>query len=167
TFGGDHLAQYGVNGSIPKTVVRRVVKEACSRFPEAAKTLEDILATPVSPELLPPVDGVISQKTEELVGAYEMHDFFLYQFMKGARPRRIFEAALAELDFPREEIHRVLGIFLRRFFAQQYKRNCAPEAPLICLSISPAVFDMPSDMTGAAYLREYEAIGCGQLAIDN
>lgn len=167
TFGGDHLAQYGVNGSIPKTVVRRVVKEACSRFPEAAKTLEDILATPVSPELLPPVDGLISQKTEELVGAYEMHDFFLYQFMKGARPRRIFEAALAELDFPREEIHRVLGIFLRRFFAQQYKRNCAPEAPLICLSISPAVFDMPSDMTGAAYLREYEAIGCGQLAIDN
>ncbi len=159
TFGGDHLAQYGVNGSIPKTVIRRVVKEACSRFPEAAAVLEDILATPVSPELLPPVDGTISQKTEELIGAYELHDFFIFHFMKGARPQKIFEAALAELDCPREEIHRVLGIFLRRFFAQQYKRNCAPESPLICLAIGPCVFDMPSDMTGAAYLREYEAIG--------
>jgi NAD+ synthase (glutamine-hydrolysing) len=158
TFGGDHLAQYGVNGSIPKSVIRRVVREACSRFPEAAGTLEDILDTPVSPELLPPVDGAISQKTEELVGAYELHDFFIYHFMKGARPGKIFDEACARLDYPKEEIYRVLGIFLRRFFAQQYKRSCAPEAPLICLSIAPAVFDMPSDIDGAAFLREYEAI---------
>lgn len=158
TFGGDHLAQYGVNASIPKTVIRRVVKEACRRFPEAAATLEDILATPVSPELLPPVDGAISQKTEELVGAYELHDFFLYHFMRGMRPKRIYEEASSRLDFPKEEIHRVLGIFLRRFFQQQFKRNCAPEAPLICLSIAPSVLEMPSDIDGRAFLREYEAI---------
>lgn len=158
TFGGDHLAQYGVNASIPKTVVRRVVKEAISRFPEAAPVLEDILATPVSPELLPPVDGVISQKTEELVGAYALHDFFLCRFMQGARPKEMFEEACVKLDYPREETHRVLGIFLKRFFASQYKRNCAPEAPLICLSIGPAALEMPSDIDGRAFMREYETL---------
>ena len=158
TFGGDHLAQYGVNASLPKTIVRRVTQEARARFPEAADILSDILATPVSPELLPPVNGVISQKTEELLGAYELHDFFLYHFMCGMRPRKIYCEACAKLDYPKEEIYRVLGIFLRRFFAQQYKRNCAPEAPLICLSIGPWAFDMPSDIRGGAFLSEYEAI---------
>jgi NAD+ synthase (glutamine-hydrolysing) len=167
TFGGDHLAQYGVNASIPKTVIRRVVREACVRFPEAAETLEDILATPVSPELLPPEDGTIAQKTEELVGAYEMHDFFIWHFMKGLRPRKIYEEACDRLDYPQEEIYRVLGIFLRRFFSQQYKRNCAPEAPLICLSLGPCVLEMPSDLDGRAFLREYEAIGTRIVAIDN
>ena len=156
-----------MNASIPKTVIRRVVREACVRFPEAAETLEDILATPVSPELLPSADGTIAQKTEELVGAYELHDFFIWQFMKGLRPRKIFEEACARFDDPKEEIYRVLGIFLRRFFAQQYKRNCAPEAPLICLSLGPCVLQMPSDLDGRTYLREYEATGARQLTIDN
>ncbi len=158
TFGGDHLAQYGINASIPKTVIRRVVAQAAERFPEAAEILHDILATPVSPELLPLVDGAIAQKTEEVLGAYELHDFFLYHFMHGMRPKKIYAAACAALEFPHQEIYRVLGIFLRRFFAQQYKRACAPEAPLICLSIAPGALDMPADMTGAAFLREYEGI---------
>lgn len=159
TFGGDHLAQYGVNATVPKTVIRRTVKEACARFPEAAAVLEDILATPVSPELLPPVDGAISQKTEELIGSYELHDFFIYHFAKGMRPQKVYEEACAKLDYSKKEIYRVLGIFLRRFFAQQYKRNCAPEAPLVCLSLSACVLKIPSDFNGQAFLREYEQIG--------
>ncbi len=158
TFGGDHLAQYGVNASIPKTIIRRVVEEACFRFPEAAQILRDILSTPVSPELLPPVDGVISQKTEELIGSYELHDLFIYHMMQGERPQELYDAAKAALPFPEDEVYRVLGIFLKRFFAQQYKRNCAPEAPEICLSIAPAAFDMPSDIHAGAFLNEYERI---------
>lgn len=158
TFGGDHLAQYGVNASVPKTVIRRVVARAKERFPEAADVLQDILDTPVSPELLPPVNGVISQRTEELVGSYELHDFFIWRFINGDGPKDLFEAACRELPFEREEIHRVLGIFLRRFFSEEYKRNCAPEAPAICLSIAPSSFTMPSDAACRAFLREYEKI---------
>ncbi len=161
TFGGDHLAQYGVNASIPKTVIRKVVAQACSRFPEAADILRDILDTPVSPELLPAVNGEISQKTEELVGSYELHDLFLYYFMQGKSPTELYEIAKARtagvVPAPSpQEIYRVLGIFLKRFFAQQFKRNCAPEAPLICVSIAPAAFTMPSDLKGGAFLKEYE-----------
>ncbi len=165
TFGGDHLAQYGVNASIPKTVIRKVVAEACSRFPGAADVLEDILATPVSPELLPTVNGEIAQKTEELVGNYELHDLFLYYFMQGKGPRELYELALSKTAFPAQEIYRVLGVFLKRFFAQQFKRNCAPEAPLICLSIAPAAFTLPSDMGAGAFWREYEELGRQESAL--
>ena len=159
TFGGDHLAQYGVNASVPKTIIRRVVAQIGPMFGEnACSVLNDILATPVSPELLPPDNGEIAQKTEELVGSYELHDMFLYWFLKGKGPGELYELALEKLRFPEEEVYRTLGTFIRRFFSQQFKRNCAPEAPLVCLSIAPSVFTMPSDMSGRVFLREYELI---------
>ena len=158
TFGGDHLAQYGINASIPKTVIRRVVHAAKARFPAAADVLQDILDTPVSPELLPTENGEIAQKTEALVGSYELHDFFLWHLLQGKGPRLMFELALEQLDFPPEEVHRVLGIFLRRFFAQQFKRNCAPEAPKILVSIAPSSLTLPSDLSPAPFLREYAAL---------
>ncbi len=160
TFGGDHLAQYGVNASIPKTVIRRVVAAAKELFPAAAKVLQDILDTPVSPELLPTDKaGEISQKTEELIGSYELHDLFIYEMLVNKKgPKAIFELACDRLDFSREEIYRVLGIFLKRFFAQQFKRCCAPEAPAILVSLSPVCFPFPSDMRADAFMHEYEDI---------
>ena len=158
TFGGDHLAQYGINASIPKTVVRRIVAEAKHRFPAAADVLQDILDTPVSPELLPAENGKIAQKTEELVGSYELHDFFLWHLLHGKGPSALFELAVEQLSFPPAEIYRVLGIFLKRFFAQQFKRNCAPEAPMLLVSIAPAALTLPSDLSAAPFLREYESI---------
>ena len=158
TFGGDHLAQYGINASIPKTVVRRVVADAKHRFPAAADILQDILDTPVSPELLPAENGEIAQKTEELVGSYELHDFFLWHLLHGKGPRALFELAVEQLPFPPAEVYRVLGIFLKRFFAQQFKRNCAPEAPMLLVSIAPAALTLPSDLSAAPFLREYESI---------
>lgn len=159
TFAGDHMAQYGVNSSLPKTIIRRVVAEVGADFgAQAAAVLADILATPVSPELLPAENGQISQKTEELVGSYELHDFFIYHFLHGKGPKELYYSALDRFAFAEAEIYRTLGIFLRRFFAQQFKRNCAPEAPAVCLSIAPAVWAMPSDMNGSAFLHEYEQI---------
>ena len=159
TFGGDHLAQYGVNASVPKTIIRRVVAAVGADFgADADAILRDILATPVSPELLPANGGEISQKTEELVGSYELHDLFLYYFLKGKGPKELYDIALGTLDFGEEEVYRTLGTFLRRFFSQQFKRNCAPEAPLVCLSIAPSVWNMPSDMASAAFMAEYERI---------
>lgn len=160
TFGGDHLAQYGVNASLPKTVIRKVVAAAKDIFPSAAAVLQDILDTPVSPELLPADQkGEISQKTEELIGSYELHDLFIYEMVVNKKsPKDVFEAACDKTDFPREEIYRVLGVFLKRFFAQQFKRCCAPEAPDILVSIAPVVFPFPSDMYADAFIREYEEI---------
>ncbi|MDY4694927.1 MAG: NAD(+) synthase, partial [Eubacteriales bacterium] len=159
TFGGDHLAQYGVNASVPKTIIRRVVAAVGADFgADADAILRDILATPVSPELLPANGGEISQKTEELVGSYELHDLFLYYFLKGKGPKELYDIALGTLDFGEEEVYRTLGTFLRRFFSQQFKRNCAPEAPLVCLSIAPSVWNMPSDMASEAFMAEYERI---------
>ncbi|MBQ3201500.1 MAG: NAD(+) synthase [Clostridia bacterium] len=159
TFGGDHMAQYGINSSIPKTVIRMVVSAAKERFPAAADILQDILDTPVSPELLPTdSEGEIAQKTEEVVGSYELHDFFIWHFLKGKGPRELYDMAVKELPFPKKEIHRVLGVFLRRFFASQFKRNSAPEAPLVVASIAPDVFTMPSDMAGVPFMQEYESI---------
>lgn len=160
TFGGDHLAQYGVNASLPKTVIRKVTAAAKQVFPEAAGVLQDILDTPVSPELLPTdQNGEISQKTESLIGSYELHDLFIYEMIVNKEsPKEIFEVACEKTDFPHGEIYRVLGIFLKRFFAQQFKRTCAPEAPDILVSISPLLFPFPSDMSAQAFIREYESI---------
>ena len=138
--------------------MRRAVAEAKSRFPAAADVLQDILDTPVSPELLPAENGEIAQKTEELVGSYELHDFFLWHLLRGKSPRALFELAREQLDFPPKEIHRVLGIFLKRFFSQQYKRSCAPEAPKLLVSIAPSALPLPSDLSAAPFLREYESL---------
>lgn len=160
TFGGDHLAQYGVNASLPKTVIRRVVAEAKAEFREAADTLQDILDTPVSPELLPSQAGEIAQKTEELLGSYEMHDFFIYQFViNKEKPSAIVEKAIRELPFDPGEIRRTFDVFIRRFFTQQYKRNCAPESPHILASISPALWRMGSDVLPDGSFREGNAGG--------
>lgn len=162
TFGGDHLAQYGVNASIPKTVMRRVVAVAKERFAQAAPVLQDILDTPVSPELLPGQNGEIAQKTEELIGSYTLHDLFIYEMVVNHKsPKALYEAALEKTDFPEAEVYRVLGIFLKRFFAQQFKRVCAPEAPLILLSIAPSCFPFPSDMRAGVFWEEYESIKNG------
>jgi NAD+ synthase (glutamine-hydrolysing) len=160
TFGGDHLAQYGVNASVPKTVLRRVIKRAQTRFPEVQDFLEDILSTPVSPELWPLVEGKQEQQTEKIIGSYELHDFFIYQMLVNKKsPHELYTLACNAFSFDPETVYKTLGVFLKRFFSQQFKRNCAPEAPCILISIGPSLFTMPSDMVGEAWLDEYERIG--------
>ncbi|MEA4894763.1 MAG: NAD(+) synthase [Oscillospiraceae bacterium] len=163
TYNGDHMSMYGVNCGIPKTLVRYLVAY-CADTAETsslAAVLRDILATPVSPELLPAKDGDISQKTEELVGPYELHDFFLYYMIRrGSEPRKILR--LAELAFEgvydRETILKWLRTFIRRFFAQQFKRSCLPDGPKVgTLSLSPrGDLRMPSDAQPALWLRQLE-----------
>ncbi len=164
TYNGDHMSMYNVNCSIPKGLVRVLVEwVARNDASEAVRaTLQDIVATPVSPELLPADDkGEIAQKTEDLVGPYELHDFFIYQFMRNAfAPRKIM--FLAERAFsgkyPRETIKHWLVVFLRRFFAQQYKRSAVPDGPKIgSVSLSPrGDWRMPSDATVSEWLAEAE-----------
>ncbi|OQB24461.1 MAG: Glutamine-dependent NAD(+) synthetase [Firmicutes bacterium ADurb.Bin182] len=159
TFCGDHMSQYAINSSLPKTVIRLVVREAAERFREAADILENILDTPVSPELLPPDKGGITQKTEQILGYYELHDFFLYQLLANkAGPAEIYRKAKAALPYDEDEIYRVLGIFLNRFFSSQFKRNSGTEGPNILLSVSPFAFVMPSDLIGSPWMKEYLSI---------
>ncbi len=165
TFNGDHMAMYGVNASIPKTLMRELVRFSAESLqtenPQLAQLLGDVLETPVSPELLPPEDGQIVQKTEDLVGPYELHDFFLYYTVRfGFSPEKILTLAQAafteENGCPRApaEIRRWLETFVRRFFSQQFKRNCSPEAPRVgSVSLSPrGGWLMPSDAEAAVWL---------------
>jgi NAD+ synthase (glutamine-hydrolysing) len=162
TFNGDHISMYGVNAGIPKTLVRYLVEWiAANRTDEdAARILTDIAATPISPELIPADenDGIV-QKTEELVGPYELHDFFLYHFLRyGATPARIaFLAGIAfEGLYDAAVIRQWLQVFFRRFFAQQYKRNCLPDGPKVgSISISPrGDWRMASDASAREWLKE-------------
>jgi NAD+ synthase (glutamine-hydrolysing) len=162
TFAGDHIAMYGVNSSVPKTLVRRLVEWVAAHHAKDAEreVLLSVLDTPVSPELVPPKgDGAIAQKTEDLVGPYELHDFFLYCLLRfGAGPRKIL--FLAEHAFAGRyaaaELRRWLSVFLRRFFAQQWKRSVMPDGPKVgSVSLSPrGDWRMPSDADAAAWLRE-------------
>jgi len=160
TYGGDHLSMYGVNASIPKTLVRYIIDfVAKDEDPVIAEILEDIIATPVSPELLPEKDDKIVQKTEEIVGPYELHDFFLYHFIKyGAHPVKIL--TLAQIAFrskyDKETIKKWLITFLKRFFANQFKRNAMPDSVKVgSIALSPrGDWRMPSDAEVAAWLRE-------------
>jgi len=152
TYNGDHMSMYGVNAGVPKTLVRHIVQNiAVSCENQKLKSvLEDILATPVSPELLPPENGEISQHTEDIVGPYELHDFFIYHTLrKGREPSQILELANVAFNkkYPPEEIKKWLKIFISRFFSQQFKRNCLPESPKIgSVSLSPrGDWRMPSD----------------------
>lgn len=162
TYNGDHMSMYGVNCSIPKTLVRHLVHHsAVSGGKELCGILEDILATPVSPELLPPVDGVISQKTEDIVGPYELHDFFLYYMLRfGFRPSKIYRMALLAFDgqYDKETIQKWLYTFYRRFFQQQFKRSCLPDGPKVgSVTLSPrGDFRMPSDASAHLWLEEIE-----------
>ena len=167
TYNGDHMSMYGVNGSIPKTLVRHLVSysadQAEATDPKLAAVLRDILDTPVSPELLPPKEGEIAQRTEDLVGPYELHDFFLYYAIRwGFSPRKVFRLAMAALGetYGRETILKWLHNFYRRFFAQQFKRSCLPDGPKVgSVTLSPrGDWRMPSDGVNALWMKELESL---------
>ena len=170
TYNGDHMSMYGVNASVPKTLVRHLVRyyaDTCGDE-ELKDVLYDILDTPVSPELLPPEDGVISQKTEDLVGPYELHDFFMYYVLRYRIP--------AFQDLPSGQKRLLPGIydsavilkwlktFYRRFFSQQFKRSCLPDGPKVgSVAVSPrGDLRMPSRMpTARIWLEELEELNRG------
>ncbi len=160
TYNGDHMSMYGVNASVPKTMVRYLVDfEAKKSGGEISVILNDILNTPVSPELLPPTEnGEISQITEEVIGPYELHDFFLYYFMRYAfSPEKIFYMALRafEGEYDRYTIKKMMQKFYIRFFTQQFKRSCMPDGPKVsAISLSPrSDFKMPSDIQFKQWLE--------------
>ena len=164
TYNGDHMSMYAVNCSIPKTLVRHLTAFEAARSPEPLKSvLLDVLGTPVSPELLPPTKGEISQKTEDIVGPYELHDFFLYYLLRfGFSPRKIYRLCRAAMQgrYSDEEIKKWLRTFLRRFFSQQFKRSCLPDGPKVgSVTLSPrGDWRMPSDASAALWLREAESL---------
>ena len=167
TYNGDHMSMYGVNAGVPKTLVRHLVRyEADIAATDALRTvLLDILDTPVSPELLPAKDGEIAQKTEDLVGPYELHDFYLYYVLRfGFGPAKIFRLAKAAFagraEYPDEVLYKWLRNFYWRFFAQQFKRSCLPDGPKIgSVTLSPrGDWRMPSDAAAALWLAELEQL---------
>ena len=164
TYNGDHMSMYGVNASIPKTLVRYLVAyEADRAIGELSDVLYDVLDTPVSPELLPPKDGEISQKTEDLVGPYELHDFFLYYMLRfGYPPRKIYRIARKTFAgvYDDATIKKWLVTFVRRFFTQQFKRSCLPDGPKVgTVTLSPrGDWRMPSDACAALWLSEAERL---------
>ena len=168
TYNGDHMSMYGVNCSIPKTLVRYLVSYEAQRTaeynPTLSKALADIVETPVSPELLPPTeDGRISQKTEETVGPYELHDFFLYYMIRfGFTPSKIFRMALIAFEgsYDYETIYKWEETFLRRFFSQQFKRSCVPDGPKVgTVSLSPrGDWRMPSDASRNVWLEDLKTV---------
>ncbi|MDR1590205.1 MAG: NAD(+) synthase [Oscillospiraceae bacterium] len=163
TYNGDHMSMYGVNAGVPKTLVRHIVRYAADTSPELRGVLTDILATPVSPELLPPSGDDISQRTEELIGPYELHDFFLYHTVRRGRPpSAVLELAELAFDgaYPRGVILRWLRVFYGRFFSQQFKRSCLPDGPKIgSVALSPrGDWRMPSDASAALWMEELDGI---------
>ena len=161
TYNGDHMSMYAVNASVPKTLVRHLVKYYADTCGDnlLEKTLLDVLDTPVSPELLPPENGKISQKTEDLVGPYELHDFFLYNMLRlGFAPGKIYRLAKLAFEetYDEEFILKWLKTFYRRFFAQQFKRSCLPDGPKVgTVAVSPrGDLRMPSDACGRIWLDE-------------
>lgn len=166
TYNGDHMSNYGVNGSIPKTLVKYLVEWVARNEVDgnSGKTLLDIVDTPISPELIPADEnGDIRQKTEDLVGPYELHDFYLYYFLRfGFRPAKIYYLARKAFDgkYADEVIKKWLTTFFRRFFNQQFKRSCLPDGPKVgSVALSPrGDWRMPSDASSATWLRECEAL---------
>ncbi len=164
TYNGDHMSMYAVNASIPKTLVRHLVGYEAERLGGGiGEVLWDILDTPVSPELLPPKDGEISQKTEDLVGPYELHDFYLYYAIRwGFPPRKVLRLAGCAFDgrYDKETLLKWLKSFYRRFFAQQFKRSCLPDGPKVgSVALSPrGDWRMPSDAAAKLWLDELEGI---------
>jgi NAD+ synthase (glutamine-hydrolysing) len=165
TYGGDHLSSYGVNASVPKTLVRYLVSAYAEGVKEQNPTLAhhliDVVLTPVSPELLPPSEGEIAQKTEDLVGPYELHDFFLYHFMKGDVPSKIYRLAKYAFDgeYDGNTIYKWLQKFISRFFSQQFKRSCSPDGVKVgSVALSPrGDLKMPSDASPWVWLDELES----------
>ena len=162
TYNGDHMSMYSVNASIPKTLVKYIIKWVADNSKEECKNIiNDILDTPISPELLPPDEnGNIEQKTEEKVGPYILQDFFLYHFLRyGAEPKKIYILACKTFknDFKKEEIKHWLQVFIKRFFTQQFKRNCMPDGPKVgTVSLSPrGDLRMPSDASYNIWLNNF------------
>lgn len=182
TYNGDHMSMYGVNAGVPKTLVRHLVQycadQAKDGIPDSGgsvssfgdsrtkglrSVLLDVLDTPVSPELLPPEDGKISQKTEDLVGPYELHDFFLYYMLRcGFGPKKIYRLSMEAFSgrYDGETVKKWLKTFVRRFFAQQFKRSCLPDGPKVgSVAVSPrGDLRMPSDASRAAWEKELEML---------
>ena len=165
TYNGDHMSMYGVNASIPKTLVRHLVRyfaDTCGDK-ELSDILLDVVDTPVSPELLPPKDGEIAQKTEDLVGPYELHDFFLYYMLRaGYEPDKIYRIACLTFEgvYDKKTILKWLKNFYRRFFMQQFKRSCLPDGPKVgTVAVSPrGDLRMPSDACARIWLDEVEKL---------
>ena len=163
TYNGDHMSMYGVNASIPKTLIRHLVRYVAdtAEHPLLREALLDVLDTPVSPELLPPVDGVIAQRTEDIVGPYELHDFMLYHIVRrGESPQKALRLAKIAFagQYDDETILKWEKTFLRRFFQQQFKRSCLPDGPKVgSVSLSPrADWRMPSDAFSALWDADLE-----------
>lgn len=165
TYNGDHMSMYGVNAGVPKTLMRYLVRyyaDTC-QDKELRNLLLDVLDTPVSPELLPPKDGEIAQRTEEVVGPYELHDFFLYYMLRhGYEPAKVYRVAKQAFtgQYPDEEILKWLKLFYRRFFTQQFKRSCLPDGPKIgSVGLSPrGDLRMPSDASMALWMAQLETL---------
>lgn len=166
TYNGDHMSMYGVNASVPKTLVRHLVRyyaDTCANK-ELSEVLIDVLDTPVSPELLPPnEDGTIHQKTEDLVGPYELHDFFMYHMLRfGVGPEKLFRIANIAFanDYSPAVIYKWLRTFTWRFFAQQFKRSCLPDGPKVgSVAVSPrGDLRMPSDASPAVWMEKLDRI---------
>ena len=164
TYNGDHMSMYAVNVSVPKTLVRYLVSYyADVTDDKTAEILRDILDTPVSPELLPPENGVIAQKTEDIVGPYELHDFFLYYLLRfGYAPKKIYRLAKEAFagEYSDETILKWMKIFYRRFFSQQFKRSCVPDGPKVgTVALSPrGDLRMPSDASAELWLSDLERL---------
>lgn len=163
TYNGDHMSMYGVNASVPKTLVRHLVHYYADTCEDSSlkEVLYDVLDTPVSPELLPPKDGEIAQKTEDLVGPYELHDFFLYYFLRmGYEPEKIYRIAKLSFagEYDDETIYKWLRTFCWRFFSQQFKRSCLPDGPKVgTVALSPrGDWRMPSDACVALWIQNLE-----------
>ncbi|MBO6214191.1 MAG: NAD(+) synthase [Lachnospiraceae bacterium] len=167
TYNGDHMSMYGVNASIPKTLIRHLVRyyadNRCEGDSGLKGVLYDILDTPVSPELLPPEDGKIFQRTEDIVGPYELHDFYLYYMMRwGFSPEKIYRIACMAFEgvYDPEEILKWEKVFYKRFFSQQFKRSCLPDGPKVgTVALSPrGDLRMPSDASAALWLSAVEKL---------
>lgn len=165
TYNGDHMSMYAPNSSVPKTLVRFIVRHEAENADDSLReVLLDILDTPVSPELLPADEkGEIAQKTEDLVGPYELHDFFLYHILRnGEAPKKLYRLALVAFDgtYTPDVIKHWLSVFVRRFFSQQFKRSCLPDGPKVgSVTLSPrGDWRMPSDASAAVWLKEIEKL---------
>ena len=165
TYNGDHMSMYGVNGGVPKTMVRHLVRHYVDTCQEEklAEILRDVLDTPVSPELLPPKEGEIAQKTEDLVGPYELHDFFLYYMLRfHFSPSKIYRIAKKTFAgiYTEEEILKWMKKCYWRFFSQQFKRSCLPDGPKVgSVSVSPrGDLRMPSDACVRIWMDEIEKL---------
>ena len=165
TYNGDHMSMYGVNSGVPKTLVKHLAKYEAERLGgDAQKAIESVLATEISPELLPPDEkGNIAQKTEDIVGPYELHDFFLYHALRrGDSQKKTFYLAQYAFGskYDKKTLKKWLKNFYKRFFAQQFKRSCMPDGVKIgSVTLSPrADFRMPSDACASLWLEEAEEI---------